>query len=121
MQNGERVRVTCMGSVESFWFYNKDGEPQSRVNIGIKPLRDEDLRAYNRLCNTRSMPPGKLLTTLLRVAYISLNNIAVDTRYKLWASKLMTVRKRSEAAMQVRPCLFTTWHAYRHFLSGSSI
>ncbi len=57
--NGVPICGTVVGQVTKTYFFNIDGKPVSRVNIGIKPLRSVDRVAYNDLMNLKSQPAGR--------------------------------------------------------------
>ncbi|OBZ77423.1 hypothetical protein A0H81_02761 [Grifola frondosa] len=90
------VSIWLVGRVRKLWFYNLGGEPHDKVNIGIRPLREIDCLAADRLLNTRCRP------------------IESTSYNPLYAGKLMLTRTKGDTALT--PALFTrVYDALNHY------
>ncbi|OJT04375.1 hypothetical protein TRAPUB_4918 [Trametes pubescens] len=67
MLNGVPVVIWLIGRVRTTWFYNFDGQPHSRVNVGITPALFTDMDAIDRLY-TRARPRSAFCSLTLNQA-----------------------------------------------------
>ncbi|KAH9943652.1 hypothetical protein B0H21DRAFT_823635 [Amylocystis lapponica] len=101
------VTIYIVGEVRTTWFHTRLGAPQSYVNLRIRPVRAQDLRAARNLLASNATVPPRALISILAMFVLELNDVAAITKYKItvYASRRSTLKLKG--APHATPVEFT--------------
>lgn len=109
------ITLWTIGIIDSLWLFNRDGEAEERITIGVVPLTDHAMMVARNLLANHSRPPARTqsLNSISCRSFIDIAILAISSMLThVSASRWMSLRMGGERASQVRLSLFrltSTW------------